>query len=286
MRRVYILLFSAVALFLAGCTAGKNEQANEKEDVSDGMIEETEDDGLADAFIAEGHQISTFILQVGDEMTTHRFISDDSNLGCRTMEEWIVKSPFDVEGWHFVGDDIVNSDETLCLTQEWVGHSPNKLSNSCVVHTRKFQRPAKVEPNRHKIYGRLETVGKDEDSRLQISGFKLMGNRHSYSDEEVETAQYPQNGVKDIQLNFFLNEHIEFYVFGEGIDRETQIVCVPHGKSFDEALFSHDFRKKGEDGLVCSDYINADLPEGIYDAYIFYHGKPVYGVNLFLSREN
>lgn len=54
-------------------------------------------------------------------------------MGC-SMEEW-VETPFNWNGWHIVGEDIVNADETYKMTADWVGENAEQSFSSCCTVT-------------------------------------------------------------------------------------------------------------------------------------------------------
>lgn len=59
------------------------------------------------------------------------------SMGC-TMKEW-VESPFNWNGWHVVGDAIVNEDETLKMTDDWGLDESGMFSSFCVVTTEPYE---------------------------------------------------------------------------------------------------------------------------------------------------
>lgn len=61
-----------------------------------------------------------------------------SSLCDGTMESWI-NTPMNWDGWHLVGTDIVNKDETFRITDDWVGENRSEsFSSCCTVTTEPF----------------------------------------------------------------------------------------------------------------------------------------------------
>ena len=61
-----------------------------------------------------------------------------SGLDEGTMLTWI-DTPLNWNGWHLLGNDIVNGDETYKMTSDWIGESPEQsFSSGCTVTTEPY----------------------------------------------------------------------------------------------------------------------------------------------------
>lgn len=78
--------------------------------------------------------ICPFGIEVDGVETPYYLIME---LGC-SMEEWI-ETPFNWNGWHKVGEDIVNKEETYKITAEWLGdEGASNFSSCCTITTEPY----------------------------------------------------------------------------------------------------------------------------------------------------
>lgn len=131
---IALLLVLVTVLSLAACSkkpAGNDEQTPTEEKIQGDPVEYTmeywakkyPDKNICPFSIVENGVGKNYFLIM--------------EMGC-TMEEW-VNSPFNWNGWHKVGDDIVNADETLKMTADWLGTDPaSGFSSYCDVTTEPF----------------------------------------------------------------------------------------------------------------------------------------------------
>ena len=83
-----------------------------------------------------GENICPFYIEVdGVEYSYYRV----SGLDESTMKTWI-NTPCNWNGWHLVGDDIVNGDGTFKMTADWSGDEPEQaFSSNCTVTTEPYE---------------------------------------------------------------------------------------------------------------------------------------------------
>lgn len=84
-----------------------------------------------------GKNICPFNIEVGGVERPYYLIMVET---C-AMVEWI-NTPFNWDGWHLVGDDIVNADETYAMTEEWLGPDAGGMFSSCCTVTTKPYDPS------------------------------------------------------------------------------------------------------------------------------------------------
>ncbi|MCQ2435256.1 MAG: hypothetical protein MJ062_08475 [Oscillospiraceae bacterium] len=89
-----------------------------------------------------GENVCPFYIEIdGVQYSYYRV----SGLDESTMRTWI-DTPLNWNGWHLVGDDIVNGDETFRMTDDWAGEEPEQsFSSCCVVTTERYDPSAVAE---------------------------------------------------------------------------------------------------------------------------------------------
>ena len=82
-----------------------------------------------------GENVCPFYIEIGGvEYSYYRI----SGLDEGTMLTWI-DTPLNWNGWHLLGNDIVNGDETYKMTSDWIGESPEQsFSSGCTVTTEPY----------------------------------------------------------------------------------------------------------------------------------------------------
>ncbi|MBQ0145189.1 MAG: hypothetical protein MJY86_04115 [Bacteroidales bacterium] len=314
MKRLFTYALAAVAICacIASCKNNKGTKAAEGESDEAGIETETvaenessEEADAAQLAFEDRHMICPFSIQdkgkvdEAGEMVVidHKFISDRSQIGGGTVADWVYScmAPmcnFNTEGWHFVGKDIVNGDETYKIDDEWVGEDACALSSFCTVPTVKYEKPAKVEPYIHMRWGSVQAFAEENELPL-----RLTGNRHSYDTEKLEEYASSENyETYPVQANFYLNEYIELRSNESTKDLGLKAVCLPYHDTYEavvlddalleQALFTHDMNECDETGLFFSDYINIECPEGVYDLVFFKGSEPFARISLFLTKED
>ncbi|MDO4499779.1 MAG: hypothetical protein Q4B60_00740 [Erysipelotrichaceae bacterium] len=143
MKKIIIFLLTGfLALSLAACKS-KEEIKEEKPNTSSENINNTLDsnveiDGDPIQYSMDywqekfpGKNICPFYIEENGVEYPYFLVME---FGC-TMNEWI-ETGFNWNGWHKLGDDIVNGDETLKIVSQWVGEEPEySFSSSCTVNT-------------------------------------------------------------------------------------------------------------------------------------------------------
>ena len=155
MNRI-LALFLSVLMILCFAACGKKDEApvdqeetaQSQEDMtaeSETSAEDTtasEDEAEPAEYSAEywekkypGENICPFSIEIdGVEYSYYRISSLDEG----TMITWI-NTPLNWDGWHLVGEDIVNKDETYKMTADWAGKEPEQaFSSCCTVTTEKY----------------------------------------------------------------------------------------------------------------------------------------------------
>lgn len=114
-----------------------------------------------------GENVCPFHIEIGGvEYSYYRI----SGLDKGTMQTWI-NTPLNWNGWHLMGNDIVNGDETYKMTSEWIGEDPaQSFSSGCTVTTEPYS-PSDAGES-------AETSESAEASRYNFKGY-------------TETADWP-----------------------------------------------------------------------------------------------
>ena len=102
-----------------------------------------------------GENICPFSIEIdGVEYSYYRI----SGLDEGTMATWI-KTPMNWNGWHLVGNDIVNGDETYKMTSDWIGENPEQsFSSGCTVTTEPYSSSGTVKETGYNFKGYTETA--------------------------------------------------------------------------------------------------------------------------------
>lgn len=311
MKKLFTYTFAAMAICacIASCKNNKGPKTTEGGDaeVETEIVEENETaeevDATQQAF-EDRHMVCPFAIQDkgkvnqdGDMVEIeHKFLCDHSQIGGSTVADWVYScmSPTfndNTEGWHFLGRDIVNGDETYKIADEWVGDDAYGLSSFCTVPTVKYERPEKIDDYVHMRWGHVEEQA--EGNELAV---KLIGNRHQYDTERLqEYVSSAYDEYAKVQANFYLNEYIAVYSNTSTKDLGLKAVCLPYNETYEaillddalleKAIFVHDMNECGENGLFFSDYINLDRPAGVYDLVFFKDIVPFARISLFLTKE-
>lgn len=155
MRKILVLfLASLMVICFAACDkksetpANQDKTAQSRENMtseSETSAEDTaasEDEAEPAEYSAEywekkypGENICPFSIEIdGVKYSYYRISSLDEG----TMITWI-NTPLNWNGWHLVGEDIVNKDETYKMTADWTGKEPEQaFSSCCTVTTEKY----------------------------------------------------------------------------------------------------------------------------------------------------
>lgn len=129
------------------------------------------------------------------------------SMGC-DMIDWI-NTPFNWNGWHLVGNDIVNKDETYKMTDDWTGEDPDQsFSSFCTVTTEPYD-PEKAQggngdaPTAYNFKGYTETADWPGEDCWKAYGLPVLpmsedvnGTVHISDKDYI----YPLNGADGIMI--------------------------------------------------------------------------------------
>lgn len=148
MKKFLVLAFALLMLLsLAACgnkeetPAGNESQTENTQNKTDNTAEPEQTGDPAEysmdywAGKYPGENVCPFYIEIGGvEYSYYRI----SGLDQGTMQTWI-NTPLNWNGWHLVGNDIVNGDETYKMTSEWIGEDPEQsFSSGCTVTTEPY----------------------------------------------------------------------------------------------------------------------------------------------------
>lgn len=160
MKKIIAIILAVLMLVcFASCGKKVKEPANEEpatttsapEEETEPVEQDTDEPDspeLAAEYTAEyweakypGENVCPFMIEVdGVEYDYYRVSSLDDG----TMRGWI-ETPLNWDGWHLVGEDIVNKDETYKMTDSWGSKEPEEFFSSyCTVTTEEYT-PANAE---------------------------------------------------------------------------------------------------------------------------------------------
>ena len=155
----------------------------------------------------------------------------------------------------------------------------------------------------------VDEDGNPKQTDFVIDGIILVGNRQNYSevDPTMSTIEYfVKQGYKKEGINkdFYLNEHIEFYLdtkYSKAAS-DVKVYVTPH-KTVEELEklsaskleelatenggFVLDYNTPdAENYMYFGDgYVHMDYPAGKYDILFTYKGKLAYFININLTKE-
>lgn len=96
-----------------------------------------------------GQNVCPFYIEMGGVAYSYYRIS---GLDEGTMQTWI-NTPLNWNGWHLVGNDIVNGDETYKMTSDWIGENPEQsFSSGCTITTEPYSPSGAKEPEQTSSY--------------------------------------------------------------------------------------------------------------------------------------
>lgn len=294
----------AAALCLTACK-GKEDATTEE-----GQTEQTEQTQEEQAVTATAnseeleanYSVCPFCLQDkgkvdenGEPVTVERKWICGSSAGASRIADWVLYTQdsrfnFNTDGWHFVGKDIVNADETYKIADQSVYE---EMSSFCTIFTEKYTKPAVVEDYVHVAYSRLYSLL--DEPPFEVSGIKLLGNQHDYNTPELK--EYAGNASLEsehIQSSFYLNEWVTVSLPAELKSKGISIVVMPHQPNYDNVTLDETLLSKAaanvtpelnaESGMLQAEfYVNMDAPVGLYDILIVSNSKPIYRFTTIMS---
>ena len=250
-KQIAFILAALMLLSLAAC--GKNEKKpaeneskientqNQKENNTEsgekGDPAEYSMDYWAEKY--PGENICPFYIEISGVKYSYYRISGLDN---GTMLTWI-NTPMNWNGWHLLGNDIVNGDETYKMTSDWIGETPEQtFSSCCTVTTEPYSSSGKTvsaEAGGYHFKGYTETADwPGEDC------WKSYGLPNLVFDEDVSGSVhisdkdyiYPLNGSDGIMIEaHVMTRHLENLIGilnNSGIALEEDDVPVNDGYSY------------------------------------------------------
>lgn len=309
MRKISILAMTAATacLCLMGCK-GKSDNNAAGADAQDATAagQEQVQEGTADAQdvsgeLADLYMLCPFMLQVdgqinsdGEPVTVERKWICGSSVGSNTVADWVLYTldpsfPFNVDGWHFVGRDIVNAAETYKIVDEdaWMS-----LSSYCTIRTEKYVKPEHAEAYQHVTFSRLYSV---DEPAFEAPNLKTQGNRHNYKAEALEYVQDPDLQDRAI-TSFYLQEWVSVMLPAQLADQDVTLAVVRYQYAYDNVTFDADrlseclWNGKPEldqetGNATASFYVNDSEPVGFYDLLFIANQKVQHRLTLLMTQE-
>lgn len=296
---------AAVAcLSLVGCK-NKSENSNaagEEQNASSEQTEATaEGEDTTVASLDDDYMVCPFCIQVegkvdadGNPVTEDRKWICGTSVGVSTVADWVLYTQdprfgFNVDGWHFVGKDIVNAAETYKIVDE---DAEMSLSSYCTIRTEKYKKPETVTPYEHVSFSHLYTV---EGAEMEAPLIKTSGNRHDYTGEVLEYIEDKE--LQDrVETSFYLQEWVKVELPAELADADVIVAVVPYqtkyeGVTYDadklaETLWNGKPEKDDETGhAAVSFYVSEEQPVGFYDVLLIQGQKVQHRLTLAMSAE-
>ena len=143
----FLVLALALLMLLSLAACGKKEETpagneNQTENTQQDNTTESGEKGDPAEYSMDywaekypGENICPFYIEIGGvEYSYYRI----SGLDKGTMLTWI-NTPLNWNGWHLLGNDIVNGDETYKMTSDWIGEEPEQsFSSGCTITTEPY----------------------------------------------------------------------------------------------------------------------------------------------------
>lgn len=285
------MMAAAVCMFMTACK-GKADQANAESEAEAEATEQVADDEQTpaqevDMDALSDYTVCPFCLQDrgrvdadGNPVTVDRQWICGSTVGANNIAEWVLltqdpRFAFNVDGWHFVGKDIVNADESYKINDE---DAQMSLSSFCTIRTEPYTKPA--EPEHYDPVRFMNFRALDPD--YSVPDIKISGNHHG----EVEP-----NGDQ-VQSAYYLQEWVTVTM---PADKGITLAVVPyeliHGDfTFDdEKLASAIWSGKPEandDGTVSAQfYISEEQPAGCYDLLLIRDAFAIARLTMVMTKE-
>lgn len=296
---------AVASLSLFGCKSKSDN--NSAEDNAEGTsTEQVEGEGSASnetvsTELEDLYSVCPFCLQVdgkvdadGNLVTVDRKYIMDRSVGVNTIADWVVytldpRFPFNKDGWHFVGKDIVNAAETYKINDEDAFMS---LSSFCDIRTEKYTRPEKVEAYEHNTFRRLYAT---DDAEMEAPLLKTQGNRHNYQGEVLEYIQ--SNELTDrVITSFYLQEYVTVSLPAELAEQDVTLAVVRYQPTYEgitydadklaEALWTGKPEVNQETGHATAEfYVSQEEPVGFYDLLIIAGQKVQHRLSMIMTQE-
>ena len=299
------MMASTACLCLIGCK-GKSDNSNVAADESQATVAEqtTDETQSADTEsltgeLGEHYNLCPFCLQIegkndaeGNPVTENRQWIMGSSVGVATVADWVLYTldpayNLNVDGWHFVGKDIVNADETFKINDE---DAQMSLSSFCTIRTEKYIKPEQVEAYEHVTFKRLYEV---EGAEMEAPMLKTSGNRHAYKGEALEYVENKELQDKAI-TSFYLQEWVKVELPAELNDITLTVVRHQHqyeGVTYDadklaESLWTGKAEVDEETGnATATFYVSDEQPVGFYDLLMVKDDKVQCYLSMVMMKE-
>lgn len=294
---------SVACLSLIGCKSKSGNNTAE----ADGQAATTEQTEVSEAAtgnepvagaLEDSYNVCPFSFQVegkvdaeGNPVTVDRKWIMGSSVGISTVADWVFytldsRFPLNVDGWHFVGKDIVNADETYKINDEdaWMS-----LSSFCTIRTEKYTKPEKVEPYEHVTFKRIYSV---DDAEFEAPLIKTSGNQHEYTGEAKEYIDEKELQDRAI-TSFYLQEWVTVSLPAELANQNMTLAVVRHQPNYENVTFDADKLSDclwtgkpeldAESGYATvSFYVNEEQPVGFYDLLFITNQKAQHCLTLVM----
>lgn len=311
MKKVSLLVVMALmtGLCLTGCK-NKSQSVNTQEEGQDSSIAEQTDSEMSDAdmgvssdnALLDNYNVCPICFQVegktdadGNAVTVERRWIMGSSLGTGILADWVLynldaRYNFNPDGWHFVGKDIVNADESYKINDEDVWMS---LSSYCTIRTEKYKKPESVEPYEHVTMHRIY-MADDADGEAPL--LKTQGNQHASVSAEVKEYFESKELTDCVQTSFYLQEWVNVQLPAEYAGGDVILAVKSHepkydGMTFDEdklstCLWSGTPDLNEETGYAQVDFYVAETePVGFYDLLFIKGGKVMGWLTLVMAKK-
>lgn len=306
-RYLFWTMALVAGMSLFACKQKKaNDEAEQSQEEQTEQVESEEAQGqesdpaadIADD-LSQSYTICPFCLQdkaqvdgEGQPVTvTRKWVGVSESVGCSTIADWVLytqdpRFALNPDGWHFVGKDIVNADETYKINSEDAFMS---LSSFCTVRTEKYVKPKTVEKYCHVTRSRLYAFADDVECPRLITS----GNRHQYAADAVEAVGNLENAEDRVQTSFFLQEWVNVIL---PADSDYTLAVMPYRLSYEGVTFDDEklsqalwqgVAEASEDSSAAnaSFYLSEEQPAGFYDLLFIKDQKAQCRLTMVMTKE-
>lgn len=297
---------AAVAgLCLTGCKGKDNNNAAQGEADANATEQQVESQEATSANesaagnLEDYYMVCPFCLQVkgqtdadGNPVTENRTWICGGSVGASKITDWVLYTqdpafPFNKDGWHFVGKDIVNADETYKIVDE---DATMELSSYCTVRTEKYEKPKKMETYEHATFKRVYSV---DDAETDVPQLKTSGNRHQYTGRALEYVESKEM-EEEVLTSFYLQEWVTLLFPAETLNQDLELALVRHQHqcntysldNLPEKLWEGKPEADAETGMATATfYVSDEEPAGFYDLLFISNGKVQHYLSLIMTAE-
>lgn len=210
------------------------------------------------------------------------------------LRDW-VNTPFNIGGW-FVYEDMVVSADGNYAVKEF-----ESMSSFCTFEAVKLDNPIQKPAEKQ---GTVHVLNYSND--FTVYGLILAGNRQDYGENwSLDSAEY---SLRDLNKDFYLNEHISVYVNGRYYDEvknKATVYCIPHTTESELAsmtavqlaekeafagvegtAYTLETLDENKESAAVEDYIHPEkFQPGLYDIVIASGDTVCYYVTVNLTTE-